>query len=186
LHDDAIQVLVSAMWAVAPSEGRDVPAVDAARGVALIREAIDHLRACLGDLTSPPVLAGLLIDHIAADVAAVRAAGAEVHLAVDDVPHEEIRTVAARVIAEGLRNVVRHADASRVEVCLQVQGDVVFGTVVDDGVGADVDDVSRALVAGHVGLLMSRALVESIGGSFSLARHRPRGTVLEFRLPIHR
>jgi signal transduction histidine kinase len=185
LHDDAIQVLVSAMWAVAPSEGRDVQANDAARGVELIREAIDHLRACLGDLTSPPVLAGLLIDHIAADVAAVRAAGAEIHLAVDDVPHEEIRTVAARVITEGLRNVVRHADASRVDVRLEVQGEMVFGMVQDDGVGADVDDVSRALVAGHVGLLMSRALVESIGGSFSLARQRPRGTVLEFRLPIH-
>jgi signal transduction histidine kinase len=186
LHDDAIQVLVSAMWAVAPSDGRDVLAVDAERGVDLIREAIDHLRSCLGDLTSPPVLPGLLIDHIAADVEAVRAAGAEVHLYVDDVPREEIRTVAARVIAEGLRNVVRHADAGRVEVRLEVQGNVVTGIVVDDGVGADVDDVSRALAAGHVGLLMSRALVESIGGTFTLGRNRPRGTVLEFELPLQR
>ena len=186
LHDDAIQVLVSAMWAVAPSDGRDVSAADAERGAELIREAIDHLRACLGDLTSPPVLPGLLIDHIAADVEAVRAAGAEVHLYVDDVPREEIRTVAARVIAEGLRNVVRHAGAQRVDVRLEVQGNVVTGIVVDDGVGADVDDVSRALAAGHVGLLMSRALVESIGGTFTLGRNRPRGTVLEFELPLLR
>lgn len=186
LHDDAIQVLVSAMWAVAPSDGRDVAAADAERGAELIREAIDHLRACLGDLTSPPVLPGLLIDHIAADVEAVRAAGAEVHLYVDDVPREEIRTVAARVIAEGLRNVLRHAGARRVDVRLEVHGDLVTGMVVDDGVGADVDDVSRALAAGHVGLLMSRALVESIGGTFTLGRNRPRGTVLEFELPLLR
>jgi signal transduction histidine kinase len=42
------------------------------------------------------------------------------------------------------------------------------------------------LVAGHVGLLMSRALVESIGGTFTLGRNRPRGTALEFELPLQR
>jgi signal transduction histidine kinase len=186
LHDDAIQVLVSAMWAVAPSDGRDVAAADAERGVELVREAIEHLRSCLGDLTSPPVLPGLLIDHIAFDVEAARAAGVEVHLNVDDLPREELRTVAARVLAEALRNVVRHADASRVDVSLTVHGDDVVGLVVDDGVGVEMDAMSRALQSGHVGLLMSRALVESIGGSFSIERHRPRGTLLEFHLPIAR
>lgn len=184
LHDDAIQVLVSAMWAVAPSDGHDVPADDAARGVGLIREAIDHLRSCLGELTSPPVLPGLLIDHIADDVAAARDADLDVHLDVDDVPAEEVRTVAARVIAEGLRNVVRHANATRVDVALHVRDGRVFGRVVDDGVGADLDDVSRALGSGHVGLLMSRALVESVGGSLALSRHRPHGTALEFTVPL--
>jgi two-component system NarL family sensor kinase len=184
LHDDAIQVLVSAMWTMTPSDGRDVPATDAERSVELVREAIEELRDCMGDLTSTPVLPGLIIDAISDDVAAARAAGAEVHLSIDDVPREEIRTVVARVLGEALRNVVRHAGAGVVAVTVQVQGGVVVGSVVDDGVGADDDDVTRALASGHVGLLVSRALVESIGGTFTFGRNRTDGTSLQFTVPL--
>ena len=112
--------------------------------------------------------------------------GRRCNCTIDDVPREEIRTVAARVLGEALRNVVRHAGAGVVAVTLQVQGGVVVGSVVDDGVGADDDDVTRALASGHVGLLMSRALVESIGGTFAFGRNGTGGTFLEFRVPLQR
>jgi signal transduction histidine kinase len=186
LHDDAIQVLVSAMWAISPSDGCDVSAADATRGVELVKEAIEHLRGCLSDLTSPPVLPGLLADALAADVQAVRDAGVDVYVDVADAPREEIRSVAARVLSEGLRNVLRHAQATTASVTLRVEGDHVIGAVADDGIGATGDDLTRALASGHVGLLMSRALVESIDGTWSVGPSGGRGTMIEFRVPIRR
>jgi two-component system NarL family sensor kinase len=88
------------------------------------------------------------------------------------------------VLSEGLRNVLRHAQATTASVTLRVDGDHVIGAVVDDGVGATGDDLTRALASGHVGLLMSRALVESIDGTWSVGPADGRGTMIEFRVPL--
>jgi two-component system NarL family sensor kinase len=120
-----------------------------------------------------------------AELAPLRAAGIAVEATIDDIADEEVRTVATRVLTEAVRNVHRHAFATQVQVTLLVRGDTVVGRIIDNGIGARDDDLTRALADGHVGLLMSRAMVESIGGTFSVhGTGRSEGTTVEFEAPL--
>ena len=74
------------------------------------------------------------------------------------------------VVREGLANVVRHAQASRVSVRITIHATIQI-EVADDGVG-----VSPTAV--HSGLANLRERAESRGGSLSLRAGTPRGTVL--------
>ncbi|MEN9645385.1 MAG: hypothetical protein RL238_2054 [Actinomycetota bacterium] len=185
LHDDVVQVLVSAMWAISPSEKRPVDADTAQRSADLVRMAIDQLRTCLGELTSPPVQRESITAALEVELSALRETGVRIETTIDEVADEELRTVATRVLTEAVRNVVRHARATEVTVTLCTEGEQVVGTITDNGVGARDDDLTRALAAGHVGLLMSRAMVESIGGTFSIhGTTRSGGTTVEFVTPL--
>ncbi len=185
LHDDVVQVLVSAMWAMSPTDDRDIDAVSAQRSADLVRMAIEQLRDCLGELTAPVAQPTSIREALEPEMELLRAAGVEVEVAIDEVADEELRTVASRVLTEAVRNVHRHARATRVTVSLQANDESVVGRISDNGVGARDDDLTRALAAGHVGLLMSRAMVESIGGSFTFrGKGRSAGTVVEFEAPL--
>ena len=185
LHDDVVQVLVSAMWAMSPSDTEPIDADTAQRGADLVRMAIDQLRTCLGELTSPVVQRASVATALEPELSLLRDAGIEVHAAIDDVADEELRTVATRVVSEAVRNVHRHAKATEVEVVLRVDGTRVVGTITDNGIGARDDDLTRALAAGHIGLLMSRAMVESIGGTFAVhGNGRSGGTTVAFEAPL--
>lgn len=185
LHDDVVQVLVSAMWAMSPSDGRDVDADSAQRSADLVRLAIEQLRSCLGELTAPVVQPESITDVVEAEMAALRTAGVTTEVSIEEVADEVLRTVVSRVFTEAVRNVHRHSRATHVSVSLHVDGASVVGRVSDNGVGARDDDLTRALAAGHVGLLMSRAMVESIGGTFDVrGRGRSEGTVVAFEAPL--
>jgi signal transduction histidine kinase len=186
LHDDVVQVLVSAMWAVSPpDDGSAVDPHTASRGAELVRTAIEQLRACLADLTTPVVLPGLLADAVRVEADALRALGIRVDIEIAELTDAEIRTVCTRVIVEAMRNVGRHSKATTVHVSLTQVGSEVVGCVADNGIGANDDDLTRALASGHVGVLMSRAMVEAVDGVFEVARtSRSGGTEVRFRLPL--
>jgi PAS domain S-box-containing protein len=185
LHDDVMQVLVSANWSMAPAADGRVPADSATRSVELVHMAVEHLRSLLEELTAAPVLLGLLADAVSGEAVAMRSAGMDVTVELAEVPGEEVRTVCTRVLVEGMRNAARHSAATDVSVVLRHIDGAVLGEIVDNGVGASSDDLTVALAAGHVGLLMARAMVESIGGSFAVRGNgRSPGTTLTFRIPL--
>jgi two-component system NarL family sensor kinase len=187
LHDDVVQVLVSAMWAVSPPDtGGGIDAETAQRGAELVRAAIEQLRACLADLTTPVVLPGLLADAVRKEEKELRSLGIAVTVDLAELTDEELRTVCTRVMVEAMRNAGRHSKATSVVVSLaQVDGEVV-GSIADNGIGANDDDLTRALASGHVGVVMSRAMVEAVGGTFEVVRiSRSGGTEVRFRVPLH-
>lgn len=186
LHDDVVQPLVSASWAVSPMEGAaTIDAADAERAAEMIRTAIDQLRRCLRDLSSPMQLTGSLADAIGQECAAARAAGITLAIRLDEVPNEEIRAITARVVNEALRNVIRHANATDVAVSIDVAGGLVVGAIADNGVGTGEDDLTRALALGHVGLLTSRSMVEAVGGEFTVRRiSSAGGAMVRFTMPL--
>ena len=185
IHDDVIQVLVSAGWLMAPDSDGVVPTEVAERSVELVQIAVQQLRELLGELTAPPVLLGSLTEAVRAEVESMRAAGVEVRVHLEELLDEELRTVCTRVLMEGMRNAVRHAAATQVEVILRHVDDDVVGQITDNGVGIGNDDLTAALAAGHVGLMMARAMVESIGGVFEFVNNgRSGGTTLAFRIPV--
>jgi two-component system sensor histidine kinase UhpB len=96
---------------------------------------------------------------------------------------EALNLTAYRLIQEGLTNIYKHANASRVEIRLTRAGaggrDEVCVAVVDDGRGADL----RRRAGGH-GLNGMRERTELSGGSFSIDSAPGRGLRLEAHLPV--
>lgn len=85
-----------------------------------------------------------------------------------------------RTLEEGLRNVLQHARASRVEVILDDNGDEIMLTVRDNGIGpGKVDQQARHC---H-GLRLLAARAQYLGGSMTLAPAPQRGTALTVMLP---
>jgi two-component system sensor histidine kinase UhpB len=96
---------------------------------------------------------------------------------------EALNLTAYRLIQEGLTNIYKHANASRVEISLTRAAaggrDELWVAVADDGRGADLHQ--RA--AGH-GLNGMRERTELSGGSFSIDSAPGRGLRLEAHLPV--
>jgi len=81
------------------------------------------------------------------------------------------------VVREGLSNVARHAQASSVDIVVSADDGTVELTLADDGRG-----LPEGRTAGQgLGNLRSRA--EELGGEFRVSTRRPRGTVLEWKVP---
>ncbi len=91
------------------------------------------------------------------------------------VPEEMIPDVLA-VVRESLSNVAKHARASRVEIGVQVQDDLRV-TIADNGRG--IGDPERDSGLGNM-----RARAERRGGQMSITGREPKGTLLEWRVPL--
>lgn len=86
-----------------------------------------------------------------------------------------------RILQEALSNVARHAQASRVDVCLCHSDQGVQLVVQDDGIGAN-SDVLRA--GGSLGLVGMRERLGALGGELSFDSSGGRGTRLRSWIPL--
>jgi signal transduction histidine kinase len=78
------------------------------------------------------------------------------------------------VVREALSNVAKHAHASSVQITLTASDREVVARIVDNGVGLDIR-------TGESGLRNIRERAEGLGGSVTIDRAKPRGTVVEWR-----
>jgi signal transduction histidine kinase len=85
-----------------------------------------------------------------------------------------------RILQEALTNVVRHAQATRVDVLLERRGDRIIAVVEDNGIGFDPE---RAMRNGHLGLFGIRERVEQLGGTLILESAPGSGTTLVVEVP---
>jgi signal transduction histidine kinase len=85
-----------------------------------------------------------------------------------------------RLVQEALTNVVKHAQAERVELEVTAEDDVVAIEVRDNGVGFD-----PALKPAGFGLMGMRERLELVGGRLEVSSTPGRGTSLRARLPLH-
>jgi signal transduction histidine kinase len=90
--------------------------------------------------------------------------------------------LAYRIVREGLRNVVKHAEATTAVVEIRREDGWVHVLVADDGKGvgdhaiAEDDDLPQ--VEGHLGLRLLRDSVRDAHGQMELVPNRPQGTRL--------
>jgi len=94
------------------------------------------------------------------------------------------RTVLYRVAQEALTNVARHARASRAEVKVQKLHGAVCMTIKDDGKGFQAQRVLHAKKAQRLGLLGMRERLEMVGGKFTVASARGKGTTVLVQIPL--
>jgi signal transduction histidine kinase len=83
-----------------------------------------------------------------------------------------------QVFGEALSNVGRHAHASKIEAVVSIEEEWLLFSLVDDGVG-----VGDGPSAGN-GMRNMLTRAENLGGTFSVRRREPRGSILEWRVPI--
>jgi signal transduction histidine kinase len=90
-----------------------------------------------------------------------------------------------RILQESLRNVEKHAHASRVLVKLSQQGDFVRLMITDNGIGFDQEGKSGTRNGkGSLGLLSMRERATSVGGTLTISAARLGGTELEVVVPM--
>ncbi len=90
-----------------------------------------------------------------------------------------------RIIQEAVRNVIRHAAASRIDVAIHYEDGTARVTIVDDGSGFDLDRDS--LIAGsHLGILGMRERANLLDGHCEVYSSIGVGTTVEATVPLHR
>ena len=95
----------------------------------------------------------------------------------------EVETILYRVAQEALSNVVRHAQATEVEIHLSTDGEEAFLSIVDDGRGLGDQSMTELLRSGHFGLAGMTERVELIGGRLDIDDTVERGAALHFTVP---
>jgi signal transduction histidine kinase len=185
LHDETLQalgginvVLKSAARSSDPEVLREAIA-DATehvtREIENLRAIITELRpAALDELGLAPALATLV-----SRVASTSGLEVETAIDIDGRLQAEQETTAYRVVQEALSNVVKHADATKAEVRVAMDGGELRITVADDGRGFEPEATT-----GGFGLVGMRERVDLAGGSLTIGPNEP-GTLVEVSLPAH-
>ena len=191
LHDDINQRLaLLAMEIEAVERQLSVSPVHVGRAVRAIQdrvvelsEDVRHLAyqfhpSILDDLGLPIALQRLVDDFSARS----NVRGSFHHKSIPEVVPQEIATCLYRVAQESLNNVLRHAQASRVDVELVRSQFELLVTIVDDGVGFD----SEASQYGEhgLGLLSMKERVALVHGALQIISAVGKGTRVQVVVPL--
>jgi signal transduction histidine kinase len=151
---------------------------------ALADTAMDSTRRIIRDLR-PPMIDELGLVAALESLANQTAQRHRIECRVDVSPNvssalqqePSITTCLYRVTQEALNNVVRHANATRVDITLEdAPGGQVLLRICDDGVGLLDADRKKA---GSFGLLGMRERVRALGGRISIHGSPANGTTVE-------
>jgi two-component system sensor histidine kinase DegS len=90
-----------------------------------------------------------------------------------------------RAAQELLNNARRHAQATQVQVLLDIAHDRLLTVVEDNGIGFDVEDVTAAAAESKtIGLATIRERIEMLGGELAIQSSPGQGTRAEFTIPL--
>jgi PAS domain S-box-containing protein len=93
---------------------------------------------------------------------------------------KDVETALFRIVQEAVNNAVRHGNAQRIDIALDMVGDAVRVSVSDDGRGFDVSGSADS----GVGLLSMRERTELLGGVFEVDSRAGGGTRVCARIPL--
>ncbi|MEO6144786.1 MAG: ATP-binding protein [Dermatophilaceae bacterium] len=198
LHDGVVQGLSGASYSLSAAAARAREG-DAEMAQVMTTTAID-LRRWMRELRSlvvtitPPALHAQGLAMSLADLAAtleLRGLAVTVDVTGTEEVDETTETLVYRAAQEAVRNIVRHADASAVTLCVAREGaagsgrraDSLVLRVRDDGCGFETDHTA-ARGRCSVGLELLGMLVSSHGGTLTLDSSPGMGTELVLQVPL--
>lgn len=97
---------------------------------------------------------------------------------------EQIETTLFRISQEALNNILRHAEAPRAEINLNVDENCIRLQIMDNGKGFDMKGVMNREKLKGWGLLGIRERVTLVDGTFSIQSAPGKGTILEIEIPF--
>jgi signal transduction histidine kinase len=187
LHDGVVQELVGTSFVVsAAAEAAVLYGPELARDLHTAamstRRSLQSLRSLLVDIYPPNLhdqgLEAALLDLLAP----ATSLGIETELAVEGDPDQQLEatTLAYRVAQEAVRNVLRHADASTLDIGVNASGSELVVSVRDDGKGFTA---RRSASSGHFGLRLLADLTADAGARFSVDSTPGVGTAIRLEVP---
>jgi two-component system, NarL family, sensor kinase len=191
LHDGVVQGLAGASYTLSDAGNRvraagqpDV-ADTLADTAGSLRQWVRELRSLIVTVTPPALhsegLRAALTDLVATLQA--RGIGVELDVRVSETLTETAESLVYRVAQEAVRNVVRHAHATKVQLIVVEENDSIQLQVTDDGRGFDPSTSTRR--QGSVGLNLLAALVQQRGGNLRVESGAGHGTTVTLRLPVY-
>jgi signal transduction histidine kinase len=190
LHDGVVQGLAGVSYTLSAVAEKAraagvVPLAQTASHTAVeLRRWVRELRSLVVTIT-PPALheqgLGASLSDLASNLEA-RGISVQVEAPPDLDLDETTESLVYRVAQEGVRNVVRHAAANRVQLRVQQQNGRLQLEVSDDGRGFD-PAASGARGRGSVGLELLRGLVAEHDGTLTVGSTSGGGTTLMMELP---
>ena len=191
LHDGVVQGLAGASYTLTDAADRVRAAgqpdiADSLAGTARsLRQWVRELRSLIVTVTPPALhsdgLRATLTDLVATLEA--RQIDVELDVRVSDTLPETAESLAYRVAQEAIRNVVRHAHASKVGLVVVEERGSLSLQLTDDGQGFDPSMSVRR--SSSVGLTLLAALVHQQGGILRVESATGAGTAVTMRLPVH-
>ena len=189
LHDEFAQSLTALIVGLQTHEQR-LAAEDAMRGYlaetrTLAAQILDQTRQLIFDLR-PSVLddAGLAPALRSFAERACARANLALDFEIQGTRHRlapHIETALFRIVQETVNNIVQHAGAQHITICLQFDSRFVSASVNDDGRGFMVEE---ALNAGAIGLIGMRERAELLGGHFEISSQAGKGTRVRVEIPV--
>jgi PAS domain S-box-containing protein len=96
----------------------------------------------------------------------------------------KIENTLFRITQEGLTNVVKHAQASRVLVSLEIIDKICQLVMVDNGIGFDMADLNIRQRAPGWGIMNMKERAMAIGGTFQINSSPGKGTRVVVKVPV--
>jgi two-component system sensor histidine kinase DegS len=198
LHDGPAQAFANAIFQTQLVERalRDEPAVAATELASLrtlLERELDTLRGYINQLR-PSLGEAVGLDEALRDsaTAITQRSGLPIELRLEATGahlHAAARTVVLRVAQEALRNIAKHASASRAWIHTS-EGVAPDGNptwvleVGDDGRGFDYTTVTANPNRRHFGLRFMRERAELLGSSLAIESHHAAGTVVRLTIAL--
>jgi signal transduction histidine kinase len=192
LHDGPVQELAGLAFSLAPvADGAESRGADA--DAAVVRNVIDRLRGTVRDLRAllvdlhPPILAAAGLEAALRDlISPLAARGTKAELRVDghDRLGPDTQALVYRVAQEAVRNVIAYADATTVEVEVDVEDSTARLLVADDGRGFAPEVRERRRLEGHLGLSLVEELARQAGGRLTVDSRDGAGTRVRLEVPV--
>jgi signal transduction histidine kinase len=182
LHDDALQLAMSANQDIQEIlDGRSdliEPLADT------LEEIVHHLRRVTVELH--PLTA--VDEDLSATLQSIcmrqaRRGRFAATVTVDPLSAGVADHLLVRIARELITNVARHADASQLHVSVSTTTEGAQLSVIDDGIGIDLEDAATATAGGHIGLASCTQRARSNGGELTISRPPDGGTAITVTLP---
>ena len=90
-----------------------------------------------------------------------------------------------RLVQEGLNNIVKHAEATKAEICLVCSHPSIILRIDDDGKGFDVDSYNRGGMKGCMGIWSMKERVALLNGEITIYSQKQSGTSIVIEIPCY-
>jgi signal transduction histidine kinase len=188
LHDETSQILASMMVGLDLLQRSAGDSFKTQAGVAELEKIVSDLMENMNRIASnlrPPVLDKLGLTASLREYARafMERHRIEVNFETFGLPGRlppEMEIAIFRIVQESLTNVLRHAEASQVDILLKQVDESLILLVEDNGMGFSSDLISRS----RLGLVGMRERVEALGGTLVIETAPLEGVLLQAVFPL--
>jgi signal transduction histidine kinase len=190
LHDGILQSLATLILRLEACRGRtsrsELELDQELRDIEeLTRSSMKEIRQFLAGKDTQPLVHGTLTERLRDELQFLRD-GLGVRAILETEPEEldlplEVEREVYYVLREGLTNITRHSHARRAEIHLWQREKTLEGSLVDDGVGMDLQTNGDAQ---GVGLKSMKERIEKLGGELEIKSSPGQGTKISFSITL--